>query len=152
MVEPIRWTGHDAKSDQEEAVKRLLRSMDFAEVNRRDIPFLSDAPGPGSFCSESKLGDTRADLVVGLYDRRVLALECKVSNSEVNSFKRVNHEAAGKARAWIAAFGHRQVVPGAVLSGVFKFENLATAQDDGLALFWLHRLGDLRDFIAATSE
>ena len=61
-----------------------------------------------------------------------------------------NHEAAGKARAWIAAFGQRQVVPGAVLSGVFKFENLATAQDDGLALFWLHRLSDLQEFIEAT--
>ena len=141
---------NDAKSDQEEAVKQLLRGMDFAEVDRRNIPLLRDAPAPGEFCPESKLGDSRADLVIGLYDRRVLALECKVSNSEVNSFKRVNHEAAGKARAWIAAFGQRQVVPGAVLSGVFKPNNLATAQDEGLALFWLHRLDDLREFIEAT--
>ena len=101
----------DAKSKQEEAVKQLLRGMDFTEVGRRDIPLLRDAPAPGQFCPESKFGDSRADLVVGLYDRRTLALECKVSNSGVNSFKRVNHEAAGKARAWITAFGQRQVVP-----------------------------------------
>ena len=143
---------NDAKSYQEEAVKMVLRSMDFDEVERRDIPLLRDAPAPGEFCPESKLGDSRADLVVGLFDRRILALECKVSNSEVNSFKRVNHEAAGKARAWIAAFGQRQVVPGAVLSGVFKPDNLATAQNEGLALFWLHRLDDLREFIEATRD
>lgn len=141
---------NDAKSDQEEAVKQLLRDMDLTEVGRRDIPFLPDAPAPGEFCPESKLGDSRADIVVGLYDRRVMALECKVSNSEVNSVKRVNREAAGKARAWIAAFGQRQIVPAAVLSGVFKPNNLATAQRDGLALFWLHRLDDLKTFIEGT--
>ena len=141
---------NDAKSDQEEAVKQLLRGMGFAEVDRRDIPLLSDAPAPGEFCPESKLGNSRADLVIGLYDRRVLALECKVSNSEVNSFKRVNHEAAGKARSWLTAFGQSQIVPGAVLSGVFKPDNLAIAQSSGLALFWLHRLDDLRNFIEAT--
>ena len=141
---------NDAKSDQEESVKRMLRDMGFTEVRRRDIPLLRDAPAPGEFCSESKLGDTRADLVVGMFDHRVLALECKVSNSEVNSFKRVNHEAAGKARAWTAAFWQRQVVPGAVLSGVFNPENLATAQGEGLAMFWLHRLDDLKAFIETT--
>ena len=92
------------------------------------------------------------DLYNSLYDRRVLALECKASNSEVNSFKRVNHEAAGKARAWIAAFGQRQVVPCAVLSGVFNPDNLATAQGEGLALFWLHRLDDLQAFIETTRD
>lgn len=141
---------NDAKTEQEEAVKVLLHDMGFVEVGRRDIGVLADAPAPGEFCPESKLGDTRADLVVGLYDRRVLALECKVSNSEVNSFKRVNHEAAGKARAWLTGFGQRHVVPGAVLSGVFKPENLATAQNEGLALFWRHRLDDVREFIEAT--
>lgn len=140
----------DARTAQEEAVKRLLRSIGFSEVDSRDMPLLRDAPAPGEFCPESKLGDTRADIVVGLYDRRVLALECKASNSEVNSFKRINHEAAGKARAWTSAFGQRQVVPAAMLSGVFKPENLASAQTQGLALFWVHRLGDLQDFIEAT--
>ena len=124
--------------------------IDFTEVGRRDIPNLLDAPAPGEFCPESKLGTSKADLVIGLYDRRVLALECKVSNSEVNSVKRVNREAAQKARAWINDFGQRHVVPGAVLGGVFKPDNLATAQAEGLALFWSHRLVDLRNFIEAT--
>ena len=140
----------EAKDNQEEAVRRLLLDMEFTEVGRREIALLRDAPGLGEFCPESKLGESRADLVVGLHDRRVMALECKASNSEVNSFKRVNHEAAGKARAWIRKFGDAQVVPGAVLSGVFNPDNLATAQSGGLALFWLHRLDDLRAFIETT--
>ena len=71
------------------------------------MPLLDAAPAPGEFCGESKLGDTRADLVIRLYDRRAMPVECKSSNSAVNSFKRINHEALGKARAWIAAFGSR---------------------------------------------
>lgn len=98
-----------------------------------------------------KLGDTRADLVVRMLDRRCLAVECKVSNSAVNSFKRVNHEALGKARRWLNQFGTAGVVPAAVLSGVFKPENLAAAQQGGLYLFWSHRPDDLREFIGAAS-
>jgi hypothetical protein len=65
----------------------------------------------------------------------------------VNSYKRVNHEAAGKAKKWLHEFGQRAVIPAAVLSGVFKPENLQTAQNEGLALFWQHRLEDLADFL-----
>lgn len=140
----------DAKKEQEEAVKALLRDIGFTEVPPRDIPLLDAGPAPGEFCGESKLGDTRADLVIRLYDRRAMALECKASNSAVNSFKRVNHEAAGKARAWLTGFGKRQTVPGAVITGVFNPANLETAQAEGLALFWSHRLQDLADFIEST--
>jgi hypothetical protein len=136
-----------AKSDQEQRVKELLAAMNFGEVPPRNILFLEDGPSPGQFCGESKLGDTRADLVVRLPDRRYMAIECKVSNSAVNSFKRVNHEALGKARRWVAQFGTVAVVPAAVLSGVFNPANLEAAQNGGLFLFWAHRLGDLEEFI-----
>ena len=100
----------------------------------------------------SKLGRTKADIVARLADQRLLAIECKVSNSAVNSYKRVNHEAVGKARSWLSDFGTRQIVPAAVLSGVFKPANLATAQDEGLALFWAFRLDDLEAFARATGD
>ena len=138
---------NNAKKQQEEAVKTILHSMQFHEVGKRNISLLEDAPAPGEFCGESRLGDTRADIVVRLADRRCLAVECKVSNSAVNSFKRVNHEALGKARRWLSQFGTVGVVPAAVLGGVFNPENLAAAQDGGLYLFWSHRLDDLRSFI-----
>ncbi|MGH7061035.1 MAG: XamI family restriction endonuclease [Stellaceae bacterium] len=142
----------DAKKQQEDDVKRLLRSIAFTEVAPREIRLLEDAPAPGEFCGEGKLGDTRADLVVRMLDRRCLAVECKVSNSAVNSFKRVNHEALGKARRWLNQFGTAGVVPSAVLSGVFKPENLAAAQQGGLYLFWSHQLDDLREFIETASS
>lgn len=142
----------DAKTQQEESVKAMLRDIDITEVAPRDMPLLDAAPAPGEFCGESKLGDTRADLVVRLYDRRAMPVECKASNSAVNSFKRLNHEAVGKARAWLAGFGGRQIVPCSVISGVFNPANLETAQAEGLALVWSHRLDDLAEFIEATKS
>lgn len=133
---------------QEEAVKEVLRVCGFVEDSSRpDIENLADAPAPNRFRGECKLGRTKADIVVGLPDQRVLAIECKVSNSAVNSYKRVNHEAVGKARLWRSDFGRRQIVAAAVLSGVFNPSNLATAQEEGLVLFWAFRLGDLAGFL-----
>lgn len=140
----------DAKKVQEDHVKQVLREIGFTEVRRRDIPLLDAAPAPGEFCGESKLGNTRADLVVRLYDRRAMPIECKASNSAVNSFKRLNHEAAGKAAAWLTGFGKLQTIPAAVLSGVFHPANLETAQGSGLALFWSHRLQDLAEYVTST--
>ena len=61
--------------------------MGFTEVARPDSPLLRDAPIPGDFCIESKFDDSRANLMIGLYVCRVLALESDVSNSVVNYFK-----------------------------------------------------------------
>ena len=44
------------------------------------------------------------------------------------------------------------VVPAAVLSGVFKVQNLLEAQQSGLSLFWSHDLEQLQDFIRLTRE
>ena len=146
-VETSRRSG---SREQEEDVKNVLRKIGLVEVSRRDIRMLDDAPAPGEFRGESKLGDTRADIVIRLHDRRIMAVECKTSNSAVNSFKRINHEAAGKARAWLTQFGDRQVVPCAVIDGVFNPANLETAQGEGLAIVWGHRLSDLAEFIEET--
>ena len=114
------------------------------------IRTLEEAPGPGEFCTERTFGDRKADLVVGLWDRRRMPLECKASNSATNSYKRVNHEAASKAETWLQDFGRSQVVPAAVLSGVFKRANLEDAQARGLTLLWAHRLDDLLAWISRT--
>lgn len=46
-------------------------------------------------------------------------------------------------------FGLRQVVPTAVLSGVYKLHNLLDAQERGLTVFWAHDLQPLTDWIAS---
>jgi hypothetical protein len=93
---------------------------------------------------------SKADIPVRLFDGRLMPIECKVSNSEVNSVKRINNDAAAKAVGWRRRLGEDQVVPVAMLSGVFKVANLLQAQGAGLTLFWAHRLDQLQAFIEAT--
>lgn len=142
-----------AKTAQESQVRAyLVGELGFVEEPRRPVRTMGDAPGAGTFYGESLVASTKADFVVGLYDGRFLALECKVSNSSANSFKRLNHEALEKVMAWDAAFGKRGVVGAAVLAGVFSLDNLMAAQDEGAALFWSCDLSSLGEFIASTAE
>lgn len=137
-----------ARSSQEADVKTALRVAGFKESkDKKDIVLLTDAPAIGEFSGECMVGSTRADIVARLKDGRVLAIECKTSNSSVNSYKRVNHEALGKAAKWLEDFGKKQVVPAATLQGVFSVDNLDNAQERGLYLFWQFRLTDLTSYV-----
>ena len=128
------------KTHQEELVANHLRRSSFDQVATRPIPTLSQAPQPGEFCRESLLGSRKADFVIGLPDGRTMALECKVSNSAINSIKRLNNDAAVKAVTWREEFGTAQVVTAAILGGVYAPHNLIAAQDKGLTIFWAHDL------------
>ncbi len=116
----------------------------------RHVTTLEDAPGAGQFCGESKLGTRKADLLVRLWDRRVMPIECKVSNSGLNSIKRLNNDAAVKAEVWRSDFGRGPVVPTAVLAGVYALSSLEEAQNRGLTLFWSHGLGKMLVWIEST--
>jgi len=140
----------EGKTAQEAVVRKRLTAMQLKLVKTRAIKTLTDAPDRGSFCAESMVGSRKADIVVRLFDGRLMPIECKVSNSSTNSVKRLNNDAAVKAAVWQREFGTRQVVPTAVLSGVFRVLNLEQAQEGGLTLFWAHRLGELESFVAAT--
>ena len=140
------------KDQQEEMVKVALRELGFTEVASRRIQTISHAPAPGEFCGESVLGNRKGDIIVRLWDDRVMPIECKVSNSSTNSVKRLNNDAAVKATSWKTDFGLRQVVPSAVLSGVYKLHNLRDAQERGLALFWAHDLAPMTDWITRTKK
>jgi hypothetical protein len=77
--------------------------------------------------------------------------EAKVSNNSTNSVKRLNNDAAAKARQWTQEFGTQNVVHAAGLAGVFKLHNLRSAQNqDRLTVFWAHRLDAIAEFIEAT--
>lgn len=142
----------DGKREQEASVHAALRAMNFVQVGTRPINVTGDAPRPGEFCAEAILGGRKADVVVGLWDRRIMPIECKVSNSSTNSVKRLNNDAAVKAETWRTEFGVRQVVPTAVLGGVYKLHNLVNAQTRGLSLFWAHDLQALTAWIDSTRE
>ena len=139
------------KNGQETAVKRFLGEMGFTEVATEAITTIVKGPQRMQYCAECSLGDRKADIVVRLHDTRLMAIECKVSNSAVNSVKRLNNDAAVKAKYWIEQFGSAQIVPVAVLAGVFKVHNLEQAQLMGLTLFWSHSLHELKRFIDSTA-
>jgi hypothetical protein len=140
------------KQRQEEDVMQAFVAAGLERVSPRHVKVLSEAPKPGQVCGECRLGGRKADILVGLWDGRVMPIECKVSNSAINSVKRLNNDAAAKAEAWRADFGNKQVVPSAVLSGVYKLHNLVDAQDRGLSLFWAHDLAPLVNFVLSTKE
>lgn len=140
----------EAKDFQEQAIALALEDAGLQRVDRRVVRTPAQAPNVGEFCLESALGGHKADLIARLYDGRILAIEAKVSNSEVNSYKRVNHDTLAKVTGWLSQFGTQGVVSAAVLSGVFKVQNLIEAQEAGLSLFWSHDLGQLQEFIRRT--
>lgn len=140
----------EGKESQETQVKDYLRSLGFTEAPTATINTIVKGPQAGQFCAECQLGDRKADVVVRLHDTRLMAIECKVSNSATNSVKRLNNDAAVKSEYWVSQFGSAQVVPAAVLSGVFKVLNLEQAQGRKLSLFWAHDLEKLGAFIEST--
>lgn len=135
------------KKDQEDTVKKFLSKMGYKQVPTRTINTLMNAPDDGEFCAECILGSRKADIVVRLPDTRIMPIECKVSNSATNSVKRINNDAAAKAVKWCDDFGDLQIVPAAVISGVFKVTNLLQAQHSKLTIFWAHDLKKLQTFI-----
>jgi len=139
---------NDAKDRQENKVKDLLVSIGFEQVKKHDIPNTSRAPKPGQFMGETPLAGAKADVVATLRDGRIMAIECKVSNSAVNSYKRIVHDTGGKATTWYREIGRANVIAAAVMNGVFSPANLESVQNDKeVALFWDHRLDDLKTFV-----
>ena len=141
------------KTLQERVVEVQLRHSDFKQVETREVKTqtLNDAPKAGEFCRESLFGSRKADFIIGLPDGRTMALECKVSNSATNSIKRLHNDAAVKATTWHSDFGTIQVVTAAVLGGVYALRNLVDAQERGLALFWVHDLAAMIDWMRSTN-
>lgn len=142
---------NESKQEQEGAVSDFLESeCGLTKVAPREVRTHGDAPRKGQFCREALFGTRKADLIVTLWDGRIMPIECKVSNSSTNSKKRLNNDAAVKARIWLGEFGTQLVVPAATLSGVFNLKNLKTAQDEGLTIWWAHDLAPLKTFTEGT--
>lgn len=140
------------KKQQEALVTQTLKDLGLKEVAVREISNVAQAPAPGEFCGESMFGGRKGDIIVRLWDHRVMPIECKVSNSSLNSVKRLNNDAAVKAVGWKRDFGLRQVVPAAVLGGVYNLHHLLDAQDRGLCIFWAHDLTPLATWIDQTKS
>lgn len=138
-----------ASTVQQDAVATALLAAGYEPVERRSINSIDDLD-PGTFTAESRVIGTKCDVPVRLRDKRLMTIECKVSNTAVNSYKRLIHEAGGKAREWVRQLGVAGVVPAAVLSGVYNPQNLSSAQNDfGMFLIFQHDLEPLVSFVKA---
>ncbi len=137
--------GESSKRQEGEVVSGLER-LHWTKANKRRVDDLDDLPR-GSFAHRVKLANVECDIAVRLKNGKLLAVECKVSNSAINSIKRLTHEVGDKAARWRTEFGER-VVPAAVLAGVFKLVSLIDAQDNHrITLFWEHDLDRLFEFV-----
>lgn len=85
------------------------------------------------------------DIACGLGETYVVAVECKVTNDETNSIKRMN-DILKKATAWRAQWGE-YVIPAAILEGNIKFSDVDRLLDAQIEVFWSHRLNTFADWL-----
>ena len=99
----------------------------------------------------SGVGQTQeVDVACGLGSTVVLALECKVTNDETNSVKRID-DVLKKAQAWKNHWGSF-VKPAALLQGVIKASEVQRLLDGGVEVFWSHRLDLFNQWIDANES
>lgn len=136
---------------QEQAAIDVLIELGFTKIDLKKV----DEPGTlpeGHFAQATQFATAdgsshEVDIAVGLPKRKILALECKVSNDKTNSVKRTN-DVLKKAEAWKTQWG-RFVITGGLLQGVFGNNEPRRLLEAEVELFWSHRLQDLKDWLEA---
>ncbi|WP_170382197.1 XamI family restriction endonuclease [Ruegeria atlantica] len=133
----------------EKALKDRLLELGYEQMkapNKIESP--SQWPTANTFYGECAVYGRKADILIGLADGRIVAVEAKDSASALNSIKRVLNDTAAKAGHWNTKAGEG-IVPVALLSGVFGVENLKSAQASGLYLVWTHELDSFVSWLLA---
>lgn len=85
------------------------------------------------------------DIACGLKNSYVLAMECKVTNDETNSIKRIN-DILKKATAWKQHWGSF-VVTAALLQGVISAKDVQRLADAGVHVFWSHDMSTFKSWL-----
>lgn len=127
---------------QESAVIDLLISKGWTRVQSNLVSIGGQLPAR-SFMHKTKFASgpnesQEVDVACGMGGTVVLALECKVTNDETNSVKRIN-DVLKKAHAWKSKWGDF-VKPAALLQGLIKSSDVKRLRDNGIEVFWSHRL------------
>jgi hypothetical protein len=137
------------KSELESQVNAILTEQGFVEKQKKKLLNTSDLHkglAYGEFMKECTVATENADFIVCLKDGRFLFIECKASNSEINSRKRLNKEATKNVQVWLDAFGN-SIVGSCAIRGIFKPDYVIEAQNHGVFIFWAHNLEALSDFL-----
>lgn len=105
-----------------------------------------DYPQFPNFYGECTVHKRKVDLFVALPDGRMIAIEAKDSSSGLNSTKRLLNDTAAKAKHFASEAG-KNIITVALLSGVYKVEDLLLAQESGLFLVWAHDIDSFVEWI-----
>ncbi len=136
-------------SEQEAAVVNLLTSHHWTRLHSKLIDKRGDVP-KRHFMHKTRFASgtsehQEVDIACGLGDAVVLAVECKVTNDETNSVKRIN-DVIKKAGQWRSHFGNF-VKPAALLQGVIKPSEIDRLVEANIEIFWSHRLDEFLDWL-----
>lgn len=127
--------------EQEAAIVTLLSDRGWGRQSSGLISKLTDVK-PQHFLHKTKFATkTRpqeVDIACGLRGTVVLAMECKVTNDETNSVKRIN-DVLKKATAWQDHWGSF-VRTAALLQGVIAFKDVERLLEANVEVFWSHDL------------
>jgi hypothetical protein len=128
--------------EQENSVIELLEAQGWTKLKTVPIREPATIP-PKSFMYKTRFAAENGsyqevDIACGLSRTSVLAMECKVTNDETNSVKRIN-DIIKKADAWQRHWGNF-VVTAALLQGVIKDSDVQRLADRGVEVFWSHDL------------
>lgn len=103
-----------------------------------------------NFFGECTVYGRKVDLFIALATGRMIALEAKDSSSALNSTKRLLNDTAAKALHYQEHAG-KNIISVALLSGVFKLEDLRKAQRAGLYIVWAHDMDGFIDWVRSQS-
>ena len=134
---------------QEQAIVDLLEAREWVRVQSGLVTASGGLPAK-HFMHKTRFQsgpseNQEVDIACGLGGTRVLAMECKVTNDETNSVKRIN-DILKKAAAWKAHWGVF-LKSAAMLQGVIKASDVQRLQDAGVVVFWGHRLDEFASWI-----
>jgi hypothetical protein len=135
--------------NQETAIMSLLDKLGWKRASLGLIHQLTDLK-PMQYARKTRFATgslpQEVDIACGLKGTHVLAMECKVTNDETNSIKRVN-DVLKKASAWKDHWGNF-VETAALLQGVIKAADVQRLEKAGVHVFWSHDLAAFGTWIA----
>lgn len=143
-----------AANIQESAVVALLDSLGWTREPAQLIDTRAALPLK-HYMHKTRYATTsgtpqEVDLAMGLGNTVVLAMECKVSNDQTNSIKRIN-DVLKKATAWHQHWGSF-VKTAALLQGVIEAKDVWRLLDAGVEVFWSHNLQYFQVWLEAQTD
>jgi len=135
--------------EQENAVVAMLTNRGWTKQSTGLISNLTDVQ-PQHFLHKTRFATkTRpqeVDIACGLPGTVFLAMECKVTNDQTNSVKRIN-DVLKKATAWQAHWGSF-VRTAALLQGVIAVKEVERLLEANVEVFWSHDLTAFEEWLA----